>query len=99
MPNPEQQPEVSKTPTPVRSNSGTALAISFAVVAISAIAAGAFVFRECSPRHISRGITSRLAQAFQPQVNVNTGIYTTLSNIVNHSKLVVLLTQTYVHFA
>ena len=93
MPNPEQQPEVSKTPTPVRSNSGTAWAIAFAVVAIGAIAAGAFIFRECSPAHISRGITSRLAQAFQPQVNVNTVIYTTLSNMVNQSKLVVLLTQ------
>lgn len=51
------------------------------------------MFRECSPAHISRNISSGLAQAFQPKVNVNTVIYTTLSNMVNQSKLVVLSTQ------
>ena len=94
MPEPEQQAEPLITkPTPRSSGSGTAWAIAFAVVAVTAIAAVAFMFRECSPAYISRNISSGLAQAFQPKVNVNTVIYTTLSNMVNQSKLVVLSTQ------
>jgi len=88
---------MSENPTPeikppVRS-SGTAWAIAFAVVAVTAIACIAFMFRECSPARISRTVSSGLAQAFQPKVNVNTVIYTTLSNMVNQSKLVVLSTH------
>src|SRR5256885_1500504 len=94
MPEPEQQTAPLTTkPIPSPSGSGTAWAIAFAVVAITAIAAVSFMFRECSPARISRNISSGLAQAFQAKVNVNTIIYTTLSNMVNQSKLVVLSTQ------
>jgi len=86
-------PAPARAPTPKPPSSGTAWAIAFAVVAITAIAAVTFMFRECSPAHISQTVSAGLAQAFQPQVNVNTVIYTTLSNMVNQSKLVVLSTQ------
>jgi hypothetical protein len=74
-------------------NAGVAWAIAFAVVAVTAIAAVAFMFRECSPAHIAQVTSTGLAQAFQPRVNVNTIIYTTLSNMVSQSKLVVLSTH------
>src|SRR4051812_29928884 len=94
MPESDQKIEpVSTTSSRGPSGSGTAWAIAFAVVAVTAIAAVAFMFRECSPAHISRNISAGLAQAFQPKVNVNTVIYTTLSNMVSQSKLVVLSAQ------
>jgi hypothetical protein len=76
-----------------RRTSGTAWAIAFAMVGITAIAAITFMFRECSPAHLAQIASSGLAQAFQPRVNVNTVIYTTLSNMVSQSKLVVLNTH------
>src|SRR5947207_4211903 len=93
MPDLEEKKEPATIPQRRSFGAGTAWAIAFAVVAVTAIAAVAFMFRECSPAHISRNISSGLAQAFQPKVNVNTVIYTTLSNMVNQSKLVVLSTQ------
>jgi len=78
---------------PAARSSGNAWAIAFAVVAVTAIAAVAFMFRECSPAHVSRTVSSGLAEAFQPKINVNTVIYTTMSNMVNQSKLVVLSTH------
>src|SRR3954467_1967449 len=83
------EPNKSIPPNPPK-NSGVAWAIAFAVVAVTAIAAVAFLFRECSPAHIANVTSSGLAQAFRPRVNVNTVIYTTVSNMVNQSKLVVL---------
>src|SRR3954451_12632849 len=91
MPESDQKIEpVSTTSSRGPSGSGTAWAIAFAVVAVTAIAAVAFLFRECSPAHIANVTSSGLAQAFRPRVNVNTVIYTTVSNMVNQSKLVVL---------
>ena len=93
MGSPEEQPPVPPSSPPVRSGSGTAWAIAFAVVAVTAIAAVAFIFHECSPRRISGDIARGLAQAFQPQVNANTLVFSTVSNMVNQSKLVVLSTS------
>src|SRR3954466_10839588 len=90
----EQPPGVpSTTPPAPRSGSSPAWAIAFAVVAVTAIAALAFIFHECSPRRISVNLARGLAQAFQPQVNANTLVFSTVSNMVNQSKLVVLSTS------
>src|SRR4051812_12626783 len=83
------EPNKSIPPNPPK-NSGVAWAIAFAVVAVTAIAAVAFLFCGFSPAHIANVASSGLAQAFQPRVNVNTVIYTTVRNMVNQSKLVVL---------
>ncbi len=93
MADPEQQPAVNVTDRAGKPVSGPAWPIAFALVAITAIAAVAFIFHECSPARMSRTIASGLAQAFQPQVNVNSVVYTTLSNMINQAKLVVLTTQ------
>lgn len=98
MANSEQQPRSLQPETPVR-NSSTAWAISFAVVAVTAIAALAFIFHECSPRRISRDVATGLARAFQPQVNANTLVFSTVSNMVNQSKFVVLSTSINVEMA
>src|SRR3954470_24915389 len=91
----EEQPSAPPSNPPLRSGpgSGTAWAIAFAVVAVTAIAAVAFIFHECSPRGISGNIASNLAQAFQPQINASTLVFSTVSNMVNQSKLVVLSTS------
>src|SRR5258706_13723740 len=81
------------TDKPARSATNLGWPIAFALVGISAIAAGTFIFHECSPARLSQNIAAGLAQAFQPQVNVNSVVYTTLSNMVNQSKLVVLSTH------
>lgn len=93
MADPEEQPAARPVDRPAKPASGPAWPIAFSLVAITAIAAVAFIFHECSPARLSRTIAGGLAQAFQPQVNVNSVVYTTLSNMVNQSKLVVLTTQ------
>ena len=94
MPDSDQEQIASKTaePGPPR-GSGTAWAIAFALVSITAIAAIVYLLRECSPAHVARNVTAGIAQAFQPKVNATTVINTTLTRMVDQSKLVVLRTS------
>jgi hypothetical protein len=89
----EEPSPVSKPTEPPPRGSGTAWAIAFAVVSVTAIAALTFLLRQCSPAHISRNVAEGLAQAFQPKVNANTVINTTLTRMADQSKLVVLSTH------
>ena len=86
----QQPPPPQPTDSPPPRGSGVAWAIAFSLVSISAIAAITFLLRQCSPAHISQNIATGLAQAFQPQINANTVINTTLNRMADQSKLVVL---------